>query len=174
MRHSARRGYSSGHGPSEASSDLPWAIGAVGVTVPACWFILKSSPKEAHQLHVPHKIEVHEVAEAEEEEEPKDVEVKAEEPKVEETGVEEPKVEDAKAETESPVADDEDEKSSTSSSESNTEVDHKEVAQEESPQDEITAKHPVDLSNSSPNEKSEGTADSSKLTGTVDATTPEK
>lgn len=30
------------------------ALGAVGVTVPACFYILKASPEEAHHLHVPH------------------------------------------------------------------------------------------------------------------------
>lgn len=30
------------------------ALGAVGVTVPACFYILKASPEEAHHLHTPH------------------------------------------------------------------------------------------------------------------------
>ncbi|RFU31639.1 hypothetical protein B7463_g4685, partial [Scytalidium lignicola] len=52
LRQAARRGYAS-HIPSPKTSDAPWAIGAVLVTVPTCWFLLQSAPPEAHHLHTP-------------------------------------------------------------------------------------------------------------------------
>jgi len=52
-RQVARRGYATGHGheSAKASSDLPWAIGAVAVTVPTCWYLLQSSSDSAHDGH---------------------------------------------------------------------------------------------------------------------------
>jgi len=45
----SRRAYSEGHAHKEASSDLPWLIGAVGVTVPSLYFILgQGSDDDAH------------------------------------------------------------------------------------------------------------------------------
>ena len=92
------------------------AAGAVAVTVPACWYLLKSSPEEAHHLHVPHKIEAHAEPEAEAEEEAMEEETKDEAPKEEESKEEEPK-----AEAEASTTDSEEEKPSADASKSEDE-----------------------------------------------------
>jgi len=48
----ARRGYAA-QSHAAKTSDAPWAIGAVLVTVPTCWFLLQSAPAEAHHPHTP-------------------------------------------------------------------------------------------------------------------------
>ncbi|KKZ65733.1 hypothetical protein EMCG_08472 [[Emmonsia] crescens] len=50
-----RRTYASGGGESKKSSDLPWIIGSIVITVPAAAFLLADSPKKpAHaEVHVP-------------------------------------------------------------------------------------------------------------------------
>jgi len=49
FRQIARRAYASGgHGSAKAGSDAPWAAGAVGVTVPACWYLLSNAPDTSH------------------------------------------------------------------------------------------------------------------------------
>ncbi|OJD26613.1 hypothetical protein ACJ73_02007 [Blastomyces percursus] len=75
----ATRRYASGGGESKKSSDLPWIIGSVGITVPATYYLLADTPKEsAHaEIHVPthkdpeepHVSEKQATKEAEEEEE---------------------------------------------------------------------------------------------------------
>ncbi|KAI5252264.1 hypothetical protein E4T42_03551 [Aureobasidium subglaciale] len=72
----ARRGYASGHGHSAPSSDLPWIIGSVGITVPGAWYLWPDSshgdthgPGEAHAKHLEEHPEVAEPEEQEEEEE---------------------------------------------------------------------------------------------------------
>ncbi|OAF57845.1 hypothetical protein VC83_05764 [Pseudogymnoascus destructans] len=149
VRHSARRGYSSGHGP-EASSDLPWAAGAVTVTVPGCWYLLKESPAEAHHLHVPHKIEAHAEPEAEAEEE-----VKEEEPK---------------AEVKASATDNEEEKPSADASKSEDEgKDTTEVTEKLT----TDAKHSTDVGGDSDvSQKAEGTPETSKSKDTVDVSKP--
>jgi len=172
VRNSARRGYSSGHGHGpEASSDLPWAAGAVAVTVPACWYLLKSSPEEAHHLHVPHKIEAHGKPEAEaEEEEAKEVEPKAEEPKEEEP----------KAEEEPSATGNEEKEKSVDASKPDSESNDsdKDTAEDSGSNDETTAtdaKHSTDVGeDSSVSQKAEGTPESSKSKDTVDVGKPAK
>ncbi|XXH00707.1 glycine cleavage system H-protein subunit [Hypoxylon texense] len=55
VRLAVRRGYaSSGHGGSagaEKSSDLPWLIGSVAVTVPGVAWLLSTGPKKADAHH---------------------------------------------------------------------------------------------------------------------------
>ncbi|KFY45930.1 hypothetical protein V495_02730 [Pseudogymnoascus sp. VKM F-4514 (FW-929)] len=171
VRHSARRGYSSGHGP-EASSDLPWAAGAVAVTVPACWYLLKESPAEAHHLHVPHKVEAHAEPEAEAEEEPKEepkeeTEEEAKEETKEETK-EEPK-EEAKEETKEETKE---EKPSADASKSEDEA---KDTTENSEKPTTDAKHSTDAGEGSGNsEKAEGTPETSKSKDTVDSSKPAK
>lgn len=97
------------------------AAGAVAVTVPACWYLLKSSPEEAHHLHVPHKVEAHAEPEAEAEEEAKEEETKDEETKDEAPKEEESKEEEPKAESEASTTDSEEEKPSADASESEDE-----------------------------------------------------
>ncbi|KAH8811978.1 hypothetical protein F5884DRAFT_784003 [Xylogone sp. PMI_703] len=78
---STRRGYAS-HIPSPKTSDAPWAIGAVVVTIPTCILLLRSSPPEAHHLHTPSHIPTHKherEPEAKPESEPEKVEEKTEE-----------------------------------------------------------------------------------------------
>ncbi|KFY09715.1 hypothetical protein V491_08019 [Pseudogymnoascus sp. VKM F-3775] len=163
-RQSARRGYSSGHGP-EASSDLPWAVGAVAVTVPACWYLLKKSPAEAHHLHVPHKIEAHAEPEPEVEEETK------EETK-EEAKEEEAKEEEPKAEAEAATTDSEEEKPSTDASKSEDEGKDATEATEEPTTD---AKHSTDVGGESDvSQKAEGTPETSKSKDTVEVSQPAK
>ncbi|KAI5270412.1 hypothetical protein E4T47_06238 [Aureobasidium subglaciale] len=72
----ARRGYASGHGHSAPSSDLPWIIGSVGITVPGAWYLWPDSshgdthgPGEAHAKHLEEHPEVAEPEQQEEEEE---------------------------------------------------------------------------------------------------------
>ncbi|OBT98767.1 hypothetical protein VE01_03244 [Pseudogymnoascus verrucosus] len=166
VRHSARRGYSSGHGP-EASSDLPWAAGAVAVTVPACWYLLKESPAEAHHLHVPHKVEAHAEPEAEAEEEAKEEETKEEAPKEEESKEEEPK---AEAEAEASTTDNEEEKPSADASKSEDEGKDTTEAAEKPTTD---AKHSTDVGGDSDvSQKAEGTPETSKSKDTVDVSKP--
>ncbi|OBT88957.1 hypothetical protein VE02_02817 [Pseudogymnoascus sp. 03VT05] len=166
VRHSARRGYSSGHGP-EASSDLPWAAGAVAVTVPACWYLLKESPAEAHHLHVPHKVETHAEPEAEAEEEVKEEETKEEAPKEEESKEEEPK-----AEAEASTTDTEEEKPSADASKSEDEGKDTTEATEEPT---TNAQHSTDIGGDSDvSQKAEGTPETSKSKDTVDVSKPSK
>ncbi|ELR09712.1 hypothetical protein GMDG_04198 [Pseudogymnoascus destructans 20631-21] len=194
VRHSARRGYSSGHGP-EASSDLPWAAGAVTVTVPGCWYLLKESPAEAHHLHVPHKIEAHAEPEAEaeeevkeeevkeeevkeeevkeeevKEEEVKEEEVKEEEVKEEEVKEEEVKEEEPKAEVKASATDNEEEKPSADASKSEDEgKDTTEVTEKLT----TDAKHSTDVGGDSDvSQKAEGTPETSKSKDTVDVSKP--
>ncbi|KAI9840395.1 MAG: hypothetical protein M1837_001653 [Sclerophora amabilis] len=48
-RLSGRRGYASGgHEPKKASSDLPWLLGAVAVTVPTCGYLLSPGSDAGH------------------------------------------------------------------------------------------------------------------------------
>lgn len=77
----ARRSYATaGHGHPAPSSDAPWAIGAIVVTVPLTWWILSSGSTDAHghDSHSGHhnETESHEAEKASEdsEEEPKDAE----------------------------------------------------------------------------------------------------
>lgn len=97
------------------------AVGAVAVTVPACWYLLKNSPEEAHHLHVPHKVEAHAEPEAEAEEETKEEETKDEAPKEEESKEEESKEEEPTAEAEASTTDSEEEKPSADASKSEDE-----------------------------------------------------
>ncbi|KAJ9291324.1 hypothetical protein DTO021C3_1124 [Paecilomyces variotii] len=45
-----RRSYASqgGHGGEQKSSDLPWAVGAVAITVPSAYLLLSSGPELPH------------------------------------------------------------------------------------------------------------------------------
>ncbi|KAI1135663.1 hypothetical protein F5Y05DRAFT_167604 [Hypoxylon sp. FL0543] len=58
VRSTARRGYaSSGHGGSagaEKTSDLPWLIGSVAITVPAAAWLLSQSPSKKSDSHQHH------------------------------------------------------------------------------------------------------------------------
>lgn len=74
----ARRGYASGHGHSAPSSDVPWILGAAGVTIPGAWYLWPDSsngdvhgPGSAHAKHVEEHPEV-EQPEEESEEKPED------------------------------------------------------------------------------------------------------
>ncbi|CAD0099943.1 unnamed protein product, partial [Aureobasidium mustum] len=74
----ARRGYASGHGHSAPSSDVPWILGAAGVTIPGAWYLWPDSsngdvhgPASAHAKHVEEHPEV-EQPEEESEEKPED------------------------------------------------------------------------------------------------------
>ncbi|KFY22169.1 hypothetical protein V493_06793 [Pseudogymnoascus sp. VKM F-4281 (FW-2241)] len=174
VRHSARRGYSSGHGP-EASSDLPWAAGAVAVTVPACWYLLKASPEEAHHLHVPHKVEAHAEPEAEAEEEAKE-ETKEEDTKEEETKDDAPKEvesteEEPKAEAEASTTDSEEKPSADASKSEDEGKDTTEASKEPTTE----AKHSTDVGGDSDiSQKAEGTPETSKSKDTVDVSKPSK
>jgi len=49
FRQVARRGYASGgHGSAKSGGDAIWAAGAVGVTVPTCWYLLSNAPDTSH------------------------------------------------------------------------------------------------------------------------------
>ncbi|CZT41127.1 related to cylicin I [Rhynchosporium secalis] len=49
VRQIARRGYASGgHGSAKSGGDAIWALGAVGVTAPACYYILSNAPDTSH------------------------------------------------------------------------------------------------------------------------------
>ncbi|KAG9951408.1 hypothetical protein KCU85_g2771, partial [Aureobasidium melanogenum] len=74
----ARRGYASGHGHSAPSSDVPWILGAAGVTIPGAWYLWPDSshgdvhgPGSAHAKHVEEHPEV-EQPEEESQEQPED------------------------------------------------------------------------------------------------------
>ncbi|OTB01773.1 hypothetical protein M426DRAFT_323255 [Hypoxylon sp. CI-4A] len=57
VRSAARRGYASGHNAgsagAEKTSDMPWLIGSVGITIPAVAWLLSSGPSkaDAHSEH---------------------------------------------------------------------------------------------------------------------------
>jgi len=94
-QHIARRGYAEGghdaHGA--ASSDLPWLIGAVAVTVPSCYFLWpEASHADSHAAHGEEHGEEHAEEHEENEDESKD-ESEEEAPKEEESKDEEPKEE---------------------------------------------------------------------------------
>ncbi|KAG9791528.1 hypothetical protein KCU88_g975, partial [Aureobasidium melanogenum] len=67
LRAIGRRGYASEHG-TQKSSDLPWLIGSVAVTVPAASWLLSQGPKTSDHGHhdESHATEKHEEAPAEE------------------------------------------------------------------------------------------------------------
>ncbi|KAE8444057.1 hypothetical protein EG329_000925 [Mollisiaceae sp. DMI_Dod_QoI] len=48
FRQVVRRGYASGHGSTQAGGDTLWAVGAIAVTVPTCWYLLSNAPEAAH------------------------------------------------------------------------------------------------------------------------------
>jgi len=48
FRQVVRRGYASGHSSAQAGGDTLWAVGAVAITAPACWYILSNSPESSH------------------------------------------------------------------------------------------------------------------------------
>lgn len=71
----ARRGYASGHGGHDhaPSSDMPWLISAIAVTIPSCYFLWpEASHGDAHGAHGAH--EEHEEHDEEASEEPKEEE----------------------------------------------------------------------------------------------------
>ncbi|RYP01446.1 hypothetical protein DL764_006216 [Monosporascus ibericus] len=47
----ARRGYASAHGGAAKSSDMPWLIGSVAITVPAAAYLLSNRPKKGASAH---------------------------------------------------------------------------------------------------------------------------
>ncbi|RYP74294.1 hypothetical protein DL771_003115 [Monosporascus sp. 5C6A] len=51
VRPAARRGYASAHGGAAKSSDLPWLIGSVAVTVPGAAYLLSNGPKKGASAH---------------------------------------------------------------------------------------------------------------------------
>ncbi|KIX08600.1 uncharacterized protein Z518_03256 [Rhinocladiella mackenziei CBS 650.93] len=60
LRGVSRRTYASGHGPQQKSSDLPWLIGSVVVTVPAAAWLWQQGPEPSddhhgHESHDTHK-----------------------------------------------------------------------------------------------------------------------
>jgi len=79
-----RRTYANGHS-AEKGSDLPWFIGAVAITVPTCFFLLRGGDDHGHgaprhEVHFPKKQEKKDDSKAEEASEKKsdDLEAKAE------------------------------------------------------------------------------------------------
>ncbi|KAI9810542.1 MAG: hypothetical protein M1827_006215 [Pycnora praestabilis] len=50
LQRASKRGYASGggHEPKKASSDVPWLIGAVAVTLPTCAYLLQPSEDKGH------------------------------------------------------------------------------------------------------------------------------
>ncbi|PNS18931.1 hypothetical protein CAC42_6026 [Sphaceloma murrayae] len=69
LRPAFRRGYASGGGAHAASSDIPWLLGAIAVTVPGCYLLWpEPSHGDAHHGHGEHHEESHD-AEPEEKEE---------------------------------------------------------------------------------------------------------
>lgn len=54
-RQTGRRTYASGHGPAKASSDLPWLIGSVVVTVPSAAWLWQQGPKKGDHGHEQHE-----------------------------------------------------------------------------------------------------------------------
>ncbi|RQM07720.1 hypothetical protein DH86_00001740 [Scytalidium sp. 3C] len=97
FRHTVRRGYAA-HGHAEKSSDAPWAIGAVVVTIPTCWFLLQSSPEEAHHPHAPHAPGGHASSHKEEKEHVEEEKTEKAEPAEEKPEEKEEKKEEAPAE----------------------------------------------------------------------------
>lgn len=77
FRQVVRRGYASGHSSTQAGGDTLWAVGAVAVTAPACWYILSNAPEPAHG-HGDHGDSHGKEHEEEHEEESKDEEPKEE------------------------------------------------------------------------------------------------
>ncbi|KAF2225941.1 hypothetical protein BDZ85DRAFT_258332 [Elsinoe ampelina] len=55
LRSGFRRGYASGHDAHPPSSDIPWLIGAIAVTVPGCYYLWPApSHGDAHHGHDAH------------------------------------------------------------------------------------------------------------------------
>ncbi|OCL10695.1 hypothetical protein AOQ84DRAFT_438173 [Glonium stellatum] len=49
FQNTVRRGYASaGHGAKKASSDLPWLLSGIAITIPSTWYILQPSPSSGH------------------------------------------------------------------------------------------------------------------------------
>ncbi|KUJ21728.1 uncharacterized protein LY89DRAFT_694232 [Mollisia scopiformis] len=75
FRQVVRRGYASGHGSTtQAGGDTLWAVGAIAVTIPSCWYLLSNSPdtEHGHGDHGDSHGKEHEEHEEESEEESKD------------------------------------------------------------------------------------------------------
>jgi len=96
FQHTARRGYASAsHGAKKSSSDLPWLLSAIAITIPSTWYILQPSPSsdhghdDSHGHDTSHGAEKHEEKEeqteaSDEKEESKDESASEEKPKEEE------------------------------------------------------------------------------------------
>ncbi|RYP12415.1 hypothetical protein DL767_011326 [Monosporascus sp. MG133] len=51
VRPAARRGYASAHGGAAKSSDVPWLIGSVAITVPAAAYLISKRPTKGASAH---------------------------------------------------------------------------------------------------------------------------
>ncbi|KAI9744796.1 MAG: hypothetical protein M1818_001721 [Claussenomyces sp. TS43310] len=206
LRQIARRGYASGHGheSTKAGGDLPWAIGAVAVTVPSCWFLMQSPPEGAHGDHADSHGKSHDdndekpAATKSEGEEPTEPESESED----ESGADTPVTSDDEAEVvkkEVPDAKGGSKKrieSQKGKKQGEADPNSEANAPENSSQDKAASskeagdqnsqsgkqeglsntdtKHSTDITNEEQSEKPEGAPETAKLKGTVDAQRPQK
>ncbi|RDW94625.1 hypothetical protein BP5796_00388 [Coleophoma crateriformis] len=197
FRQVARRGYASGGHESHASSDAPWAAGALIVTVPTCWYLYKNGPDTSSHGHGGHgddHAKKHEEPKEESKDEPEEKPEASEEKKDEPEKSE--KSDDSESADEKPTdtpdtSDDEEEKSAPDAKGS------EETDASEEPKDKPAAskpagsentqsgkqeglsntdtKHSTDVTeNPEKSTKSEGEPETAKLKGTVDSKRPQK
>ncbi|EXJ84152.1 hypothetical protein A1O3_04819 [Capronia epimyces CBS 606.96] len=147
LRAVGRRGYASEHG-AKKSSDIPWLIGSVAVTVPAATWLLSQGPKKSDHGH----------GHEEHTEEPEEESKEGSEDKAEEAADE--GAQDGASETS------EGETPESSESEGEGEVSEKK-GDKDAQKDESGASNPL-LDDDEKSKKPEGPAASAKITGTVD------
>lgn len=102
FRQVVQRGYASGgHESAKAGGDTLWAVGAIGVTVPTCWYLLSSSPDTAHGHgdHGDSHAESHDGEEAESKDEPEEKQEESDEKDGEKSEDSESEAEDKESDT---------------------------------------------------------------------------
>lgn len=167
LRGIGRRGYASEH-TEKKSSDLPWLIGSVAVTVPAATWLWSQGPTKSDHGHDSHAEEVTPAPAEGSEEESKDEEEDKEEPKEEESSDDskEESSEDSDKDSESTKEEDKKsapEKDGTAVSEAKGEKDA---------QSDVSGASNPYMGSDEKSKKPEGPPATARIKGTVDSSRP--
>ncbi|RDW88801.1 hypothetical protein BP6252_00833 [Coleophoma cylindrospora] len=157
LRQVARRGYASGGHESHASSDAPWAAGALIVTVPTCWFLYQNGPDTSSHGHGGHgddhakkheepKKEAKKESKDEPEEKPEASEEKKDEPEKSEKSDDSESADEKSTDTPD-TSDDEEEPKSAPDTKGTEQGKTEETGESEEPKDKAAASKPAGSEN---------------------------
>ncbi|OCK78804.1 hypothetical protein K432DRAFT_406143 [Lepidopterella palustris CBS 459.81] len=127
LHKTARRSYASGgHETKKASSDLPWLISSIAVTIPCTWYLLQPAAKshDHDDGHGGHGAEEHDEKEEEPEAKEEESSDEKEESKDEPKGEDKPKEEDKPVESSDESKKDDSEPSDEPAAHENTDTKH--------------------------------------------------